>query len=366
MKNRPIIYITVLLWTVTFFSCNQEKSKNDFKGTSQKFQILKQDKKRRIFLNKLLLLVKEIPFKDLNSEIFLPTEVGFDSHKNIYIYDRPEKKIHKLSHKQRFTEFSHMVFKNRSIEGRGPGEVTRLLDFKVYKNHVYLLDEGSNTLIIYSDKGSLIKQIKIKSNKTILLRKLTFSGGMPVLCTYGMHDLFYRCNYKGEIQESFGKYIDRNHMDNILYHQYCVSKPIEQKYFFYLPLYLGIVGFYDGDRLQYVKETIDGRRFPEFLKENIGGAIITRMKGMGSRTVHKYAITQDLILIKSSDMEKRIYYWDFYKVKNFDYMFSIKNPPISNDFDIKENYLVSVNENGIKIFDIKLIIKRIKNSTSRD
>ena len=123
-------------------------------------------------------------------------------------------------------------------------------------------------------------------------------------------------------------------------------------------MYLGIVGCYDGDRLLYVKETIDGQRFPEFLKENINGAIVTRMKGVGIRTVHKHAITQDLILIKSSDMIRRIYYWDFYKVKNFDYMFSIKNPPISNDFDINENYLVNVNENGIKIFDIELIIKR--------
>lgn len=361
MKNRPIIYITILFWMFTFFSCNQKTSKNDFKGHSRKLPILKQDKKKRIFLNNSLLLVKEILSKDLNPELYFPTDVGFDSSKNLYIYDRPVKTIHKLSNKREFSELNHVVFMNRSISGRGPGEVTRLLDFKVYKSHVYLLDEGSNTLIIYSDKGVLIKNLKIRANKPIIFSKFTFFADNPILCTYGSNDLFYQIDNNGRIIKSFGRYIDSNHSDNILYHQFSVSKPIEQKYFFYLPLYLGIVGFYDGDQLQYVKETIDGRRFPEFLKEQIDGSIITRMKGMGSYTVHKYAITQDFILIKSSDLEKRVYYWDFYELKNFNYMFSIKNPPISNDFDIKENYLVSVNEDGIKIFNIELIIKKIKN-----
>lgn len=361
MKNRPIIYITLLFCMVTFFSCNQKKSKSDFKEDSQKLPILKQDKKERIFLNNSLKLVKEIPSEDLNPELFFPTEVGFDSSKNIYIYDRPVKIIHKLSNKGEFSELNHVVFAKRSISGRGPGEVTRLLDFKVYNNQVYLLDEGSNNLIIYSGKGVLIKNLKIQANKPIMFRKFTFWADNPILCTYGSNDLFYQIDNNGKINKSFGRYIDSNHSDNVLYHQYSVSKPIKQKYFFYLPLYLGIVGFYDGEQLQYVKETIDGRRLPEFLQEKTKYGIVTRMKGMGFRTVHKCAITQDFILIKSSDMEKRINYWDFYKVKNFNYMFSIKNPPISNDFDIKDNYLVSVNENGIKIFNIELIIKRIKN-----
>ena len=334
-------------------------SEQNIKESTKDLLILKQTMKKRVFHHGLLALVKETPFEELNPKIFFPTVVCFDSSMNIYIYDNPVRKIHKLSHKQQFTEFSHIVFKNRSIKGRGPGEVSRLLDFKVYKNRIYLLDEASNTLIIYSDKGSLIKQIKIKSNKTILLRKLTFSAEMPVLCTYGMHDLFYRCNYKGEIQESFGKYIDRNHMDNILYHQFYVSGPINRTKFFYFPLYLGFVGFYEGNQLLYSKETIDGRQFPEVLREKRSYGIVKKMKGMAFRTVSKYAINQHFVLIKTSNMVKKINYWDIYKMGNFDYLFSIKNPPDSNDFDMIRNYLVSVNENGVKIFDIKAVIDKV-------
>jgi len=87
------------------------------------------------------------------------------------------------------------------------------------------------------------------------------------------------------------------------------------------------------------------------------------MKGLPFWTVSKFTQNKDFILIKAVDMEKRIAYWDIYSINNFDYLFSIKNPPKSYDFDVSENILVSVNESELKIFSIKRLrqlVEKIK------
>lgn len=358
MKTKFNFFIFISLILVFSLSCDKKISKNRYKKFRKDFVILKQSNKKRVFSNNLLVLIKEVKFRNLKEEIYLPSYVAFDSSNNIYIFDRKRYKIHKLLFKKGFSKLEQKIFQNKSLRGKGPGEISRLLDFKIYNKRLYLLDEGTNTLIVYSDKGELMKNIKVKENRTLLFRKFTFSGDDPILCVYGNKDLFYRIDLNGKIIKSFGSYVDKNYSENILYHQYSVSKPVNNKCFYYLPLYLGFVGLYENGELKFVKETMDGRRFPTFIQEEIDGALVTRMKGVGFRTVSKYAITKKIILIKSLDMEKKVAYWDFYTVKNFNYIISIKNPPVSYCFDINGNYLVSANEDGIKIFNIESIIKR--------
>lgn len=372
MKIKLLNYIIVFFVLVSFVSCGKEKKSegikspdvkkvSDIQKTSDvkkvsdaKIQVLKQSKTKRIFRDDLMVLVKEIPFKDLKSEIFRPTEVNFDSDKNIYIFDSAETKIHKLYNKGNFSGFTQSVFKNRSLKGQGPGEVGRLADFKVYKKRVYLLDGISNSLIVYSDNGELIKTFKHMSVGSVMFQKFTFLNDNPLMCAYRKEDIFFLLGDEGKVKSSFGRYIYNKYPDNVLYHQYYVSKPVNGRYY-YFPLSLGIAGSYNANKLEYAKETIDGRQFPEFKK--IGNATMLKSTLW---TVYKYAVNKDLLLIKSFDIKKKTKNWDFYKFDNFDYIFSVKNPPKSSSFDIKDNYLVSVSEDGVKIYDISPIIKMIK------
>ena len=357
--KRLVAICFLIFASCLFFYCDRSNKDVKDKGSKMKYVFLKQSKKQRIFLRNSLVLKKEIKFGDLKEEIYSPIEIEFDSKKDIYIFDGKTGKIHKIEFGKDFSDYNDFVFLNRSLKGKGPGEVSRLLDFKVYNHRVYLLDGGANSLIIYSDNGRLIKHIKVQTRGDVLLfSKFTFLNNKPLLCVYSSKKLFYQIDESGKILKSFGKYIDKSYPDNVLYHQYSVSKPIESDGFYYMPLYLGFVGFYKGNNLEFVKETMDGRRFPRFLKEEIGGAIVTRLKGARFMTVSAYATTKKLILIKSVNMKSEEVYWDFYKIKDFDYMFSIKNPPPSYDFDTIDNYLVISSEDSLKIFDISSIVKR--------
>ncbi len=354
--KKIVAIVFMIITTFLFFHCNRSNKGIRENDNEVKLTFLKQSKQQRIFLKKSLILKKRIEFKDLKEDIYVPVEIEFDSKRNVYIFDNKTSKIHKIEFKNDFSDYNDFVFLNKSLRGKGPGEVSRLLDFKVFNNRVYLLDGGTNSLIIYSDKGELIKNIKAQTKG--LFSKFTFLNNNPLLCVYGSNHLFYQVDENGKIFKSFGKYIDSNYKDNVLYHQYSVSKPIESDSFYYMPLYLGFVGLYKGDKLKFVKETIDGRKFPKFVKEEIGGAIVTRLKGLRFMTVCEYSTTNKFILIKSYNMEKEEVYWDFYKIKDFDYMFSIENPPSAYDFDIIDYYLVTSNDDFIEIYDIQSIIDR--------
>ena len=352
MKRKFVYFLIISILLIITLSCKNKNSKDKIKKSQLKYKILKHQKKKRIFFKNSLQLKKEIKFNSLKEEIYFPIGIRVQSLRSIYIFDGKAYKLHKLSLNEDFSKIKQTVFSGKSIRGKGPGEVSRLLDFKIYKNRIYLLDGGTNSLIIYSENGSLVKTLKVKNNRGLVFMKFTFFNDVPLLCVYGMGDLFYLINYKGEVLKSFGGYIDKRYSENILYHQYSVSLPFHKKYFYYLPLYLGFVGIYENEKLKFVKETIGGERFPEFIQEEINGAIVTKMKGLGFRTASKYALGENFVVIKSIDMEKKIAYWDFYTIDSFDYLFSIKNPPLSYDFDAKKDYIVSVNEEGVKIFKI--------------
>jgi hypothetical protein len=252
-----------------------------------------------------------------------------------------------------------MLIGKRSIEGQGPGEISKVSDIKFFKDKIYFIDAGSNLIKIFNQNGKHHKDIRIIGTN-LLFRKISFIGDNLLLGVFGVDDMFSECTMNGVLIRKFGEYIDKNYQRNMIYHQYRLSQPFESTKFYYLPLFLGFVGLYDKGELVFAKETIDGEKKPRVLVERTNHSVTKRMKGVPFRTVSKSALNKDFILIKAIDMEKKIAYWDIYSINDFDYLFSIKNPPKSYDFDISGNILVSVSESDLKIFSIKKLKQLVK------
>ena len=333
------------------------KENSNLKRLKESISIEKQKTSERTYISGLLELKKSLKYEKLQTIIYKPSIIALDTNKNIYIFDSPVMQIHKISLTKDFDKYKQIVFK--TMKGQGPGEIGRLSDFKIYKNKLYLIDKISNSIKIYSNNGSLIKDIRIKSNLSLILEKITFSDEKPIICTYANDFLFHKCNIDGNVLKNFGNYIDKTN-NEIIYHQYSVSNSVNKNEFYYFPLYLGFVGVYKDCKLLFAKETIDGVKSPRVINEKIGDSRTSRMSGMSLMTVYDFAIHEEFIIIKVVDMVKKKSYWDIYTPDTFNYLFSLKNPPKVYDFVVKENILVCAEEEVLNIYNIKNLIEKIR------
>ncbi|HZX10198.1 MAG TPA: hypothetical protein VFG01_04555 [Acidobacteriota bacterium] len=368
-KSSIFLFVILICWLGLAINCKKEETQSNstnFESFKVIFSenILKQKKSDREFSSSHLELIKEINIENLEKPLYRPVYLRFDEKGCLYTLDFFEFLIHKFSSSSNWEHYNHSFFgKGR---GQGPGEFSRVLDFKIFKDEVYLVDEGTGSIEVYSTDGIYKKRISLSNH--MVPRKITIQDSRIIVQSLIPEGpLFFVYDLYGESIFSFGELINKSNVENTVYHDNELSNSFSGDCFYYLPRFFGYVCLYKGDRLAAARETIDGL---EIGKKNVPVKKII-MKNAIARTVNKkyetvllHSLYNDFILIKTFDYVKKNAFWDIYDLQNFEYIISIRNPPPSASFAMYRNYLavLSDTETGskIEIFDISEVLREAR------
>ena len=367
-KYNSLFAILLIFWGVRASACQNENDLLPSKDAEQQNlglseNILTQKTSKRQFSSNTLELITQINFETLDKPPFRPGYLAFDEKGALYTVDFSDFYIHKFSPFKEWMQFKHSYF-GKGI-GQGPGELSRVLDFKIFKYEIYLVDEGTGSIEVYSTDGTYKKRIKLSNH--LIPRKITLQDDKIIVESSAMNEpLLFVYDLSGNLIFAFGKLINKTNKKNPIYEDNALSDSFSGNCFYYLPRFLGFVGMYRGDKLVMARETIDGL---EAGKKNVP-IDKTVMKGVRAQTVSKkyetvllHALHKDFILIKAYDYEQKKSFWDIYTLSEFDYLMSIVNPPKSQYFAIHGNYLAALAEteigSEIRIFDMTKLINEI-------
>jgi len=322
-------------------------------------EILPQEKKKRQFSESEPVLIKEINLDELKNPPYRISFLKFDENGSLFMLDYRQGLIYKITFSSDWKNFQHSIF-GKGI-GQGPGEVSQVLDFKIFNGDIYVVDEGKGAIEIYTTDGAYKTSLKMRNLVPTRLTVLKDSLVMEALVS--ADHLFYLFDLSGNFKSSFGEYIEQREKENNVYQDNSLSESFSEKYFYYLPRLFGFVALYDGDKLVMVKETIDGikkgsRNMP--VVENIKG-IIVRKADRKFQTVSEYSLSDKYLLIRAYDYEEKESYWDIYEAKTFDYLLSVKNEPSASYFALYGNVIAALleTEEGTKlqIYDLGQVLK---------
>ncbi|MCP2520993.1 hypothetical protein NLC26_03455 [Candidatus Aminicenantes bacterium AC-708-M15] len=365
-KQKVFIVFVLILWSLLVIKCRDENnglySNNKLPTYNFPQNLLSQRIKERKLSSNTLRLVAEIDLEKL--KVYNPAYLKFDIRGSLYTIDFSEFLIHKFSPAPDWKNYKYMFFGKG--KGQGPGELSQVLDFKIFKNELFLVDEGTGSIEVYSTDGSYIKRINLSNN--VIPRKITIQKNRLIVESSLIPEkpLFYIYDFSGNMISSFGELISEKNL-NPVYLDNKLSESFYRNRFYYLPRFLGYIALYEGRHLLMVKETIDGikkGRLNTPVEKVIMKNIIAKTVIKKYATVVNYALHKDFILIKAYDYKNKIVFWDIYELNNFDYLMSIKNPPKSVEFAIYKDYIavLGYTETGskIEIFDMREILKEIK------
>ena len=322
-------------------------------------EILPQEKKKRQFSESEPVLIKEINLDELKNPPYRISFLKFDENGSLFMLDYRQGLIYKITFSSDWKNFQHSIF-GKGI-GQGPGEVSQVLDFKIFNGDIYVVDEGKGAIEIYTTDGAYKTSLKMRNLVPTRLTVLKDSLVMEALVS--ADHLFYLFDLSGNFKSSFGEYIEQREKENNVYQDNSLSESFSEKYFYYLPRLFGFVALYDGDKLVMVKETIDGikkgsRNMP--VVENIKG-IIVRKADRKFQTVSEYSLSDKYLLIRAYDYEEKESYWDIYEAKTFDYLLSVKNEPSASYFALYGNVIAALLEteegNKLQIYDLGQVLK---------
>ncbi|MDD8021069.1 MAG: hypothetical protein PHU81_07820 [Acidobacteriota bacterium] len=322
-------------------------------------EMLPQEKKKRQFSESEPALIKEINLDELKNPPYRISFLKFDENGSLFMLDYRQGLIYKITFSSDWKNFQHSFF-GKGI-GQGPGEVSQVLDFKIFNGDIYVVDEGKGAIEIYTTDGAYKTSLKtrnlVPTRLTVLKDSLVMESRAPA------DYLFYLFDLSGNFKYSFGEYLEKRGKENTAYQDNELSESFSEKYFYYLPRLFGFVALYDGDKLVMVKETIDGikkgsRNMP--VVENISGMIIRRADRK-FQTVSEYSLSDKYLLIRAYDYEEKESYWDIYEAKTFDYLLSVKNEPSSSYFALFGNIVATLLETKegtkLQIYDLSQVLK---------
>ncbi|MBE0461427.1 MAG: hypothetical protein IBX60_07320 [Candidatus Aminicenantes bacterium] len=367
-KGNALIAVILIFWASLAMSCQKidRRLSSTNAGTSTlspSENILSQKRSEREFSSNTLELVAEINLENLERPCYKPTFLKFDEKGDLYTVDFSEFLIHKFTPFHDWTNCKHSFFGKGT--GQGPGELSRVLDFKIFKDEVYLVDETTGSIELYATDGTYKKRIVLSNH--LVPRRMTVQDKRIIVESLAPNGpLFFVYDLSGNMIFSFGELIDKTNVENSIYQDNELSDSFSGNRFYYLPRFLGFVGLYEGDRLVMAKETVDGLKIG---KKNVPvekapmKGVIVRTMSKKYETVLLHALHKDFILIKTYDYEKKRTFWDIYDLYNFNYLMSVKNPPISQFFAIHEDYLALLidTETGskIQIIDMRKVLEEI-------
>ncbi|MFZ5517090.1 MAG: 6-bladed beta-propeller [Candidatus Zhuqueibacterota bacterium] len=369
MKKKPmytILFLFIILLLLAIV-CSKNKEKTEkkvdhFLEANRKILIKTQLKYKREFFAVSLDSLISINLENLENVLYIPLFCRFDDDGNLFLMDRTTFQIHKFSTNNNWTNYIHSVFGNG--KGEGPGEFMNPTDFKVFKNRLFITDQQTGAIEIYSTDGNYLKRITTEARADYILpyqiapvnenRIIIERRGYPV------ENLFYICDYNGKIIKGFGKYIDNSNLNNAVYHDNKITALFKGSYFYYLPYYLGFVGLYKDDNLLFARQTVDGLQKLEVVTKKIRDGVVARKLDRKFETAVRHAINEDYIIIQAYDREKKLFFYDIYSLMNFDYIFSVSNFPKTNDFDTKGNLLACTLYNSLNIYNIEKVNSLIR------
>lgn len=344
-KNTILIILVVAIISYLFFTCSKKNQSID--DNSYIINILEQKNKKRLYWDDSLNLLIKIDFEN---KIYIPGFCKVDEAGNIYIFDRSTGYIHKFSEIKNNNYFHTFFGKGK---GQGPGELSDPKDFNIYKNKIYIVDPANGCIEVYSTEGINLERIKLNNHLTpgkiiILNNKLLVEP-----YTYAGKDLFYLYDDLGNLISSFGKYIDNTNIYNGVYHDNDILK-ISENCFYYLPRYLGFVGFYKDDSLIFAKTTIDGLKKPEAMtnKKVMKGVYISKIK-KSFYTAASSACNSQYLIIQAFDVKEQKEFYDLYTIESFQYLKTINNIPYLLYFDMNDELFTGVDDTCMYVWSVK-------------
>lgn len=325
-------------------------------------QIISQGKNKRVYSSRNPELVAEINFEELKSPPFKPSYLHFDKNGALYTLDFYQYLIHKFIPSPDWKHFQHVYFGKG--HGQGPGEFSQVLDFKIYLDNIYILDEGKGAIEVYSTDGSYKGMVRL--NNGLIPRKITFFNSKMIVETMlPDRPLFHAYDLNGNFLYSFGEYIEKKNQENKIYHDNYLSDCFSGNCFYYLPRFFGFAALYQDNKLIMVKETVDGLlkgKENEAIEKVLAKGISAKTVKKKYETVYDFSLYGSLILIRAYDYENKKSFLDLYSSKDFDYLLTINNPQgMWGSFAVGEGIFAVLREtesgSKLQIYDISEIIK---------
>jgi len=331
----------------------------DIYGEKRKVSILttQQPKERKYFKSPPVLKNKISLEGDGDNLLYKPNFCCFDDYGSIYTLDYSTYMIHKFSPIPGTNKYKHIYFGKE--KGQGPGELMHPLDMKIHNKYIYFADVDKGCIVEYDIDGNFLKDIRLSDQ--IRPAKLIISdNNFIVEPRLELSQLFHVYDLKGRLRTKFGKYIDPKHKHDGVYHDNYIIKYKDDK-FFYIPLYLGIMGMYSNRTLINKKETIDGLKIVKTIHKEV-------LKDTWVRKIEKKYITAnavgcngEFLLIISIELNKKKNKWfcDLYAASNMHYLGSIKNVATSY-LSLRGDLISFISGTYLYIYDLSNIYKEAK------
>lgn len=373
--RRQILTILILLFSFLFpiraeVLSNKKEVPGELIISKEIVTIYPQRKEKRVFSSSEPALLAEFDLDKLDNPPLHPTFVKFDQNGLLYFYDFKAGLIHKIKVSGDYKKIDHSVI-GKGL-GRGPGEITRLLDFKIFKDRLYLLDEGKGGLEVYSTSGEYINTIRPSNG--YIPRMFTIDESELIIETLvPAETLFYAYDLSGKFKGPFGDYIEKNAKENMVYQDNFLSEMFSGNCFLYMPRFFGFIAMYKDKQPFLVKETIDGLRAGKKnipVNKAVAAGITAQIVQRNMDTVYQYSLFGDILLVRAYDYKEETSFWDIYNVRNLDYLISVRNRPRGSSFAMHGEKVAVLLETdaGFKllIYDIGSIIKEAARNASKD
>jgi len=322
--------------------------------------VVHQKSKKRYYVKNIPKLIKRISLEStFDSTVYKPNFCRFDNSGSVYMIDYSTFYIHKFSPITSTNSYSHSYFGN--VSGEGPGELVRPVDLEIYDGKLFIVDEARGCIVVHTTEGKHVKDIRL-SDYT-MPRKITIISGKMIIepMQYHKNELFHVYDINGKFLYSFGNYIDNKNVNNGIYHDNYILKYSENR-FLYTPLYLGIIGLYEGKKLILAKNTIDGFKEVKTIKKEV-------IKGLYAKKIDKKYITANgvacndkhivLSAVELNYKEGNKWFCDIYDKKNLDYVGSVQLPEYSTFFDIQGNLYAGISKGYLYIFDMTSVLSGV-------
>ncbi len=373
--RRQILTILILLFSFLFpigaeVLSNKKEVPGELIISKEIVTIYPQRKEKRAFSSSEPVLLAEFDLHKLDNPPFQPTFIKFDQNGLLYFYDFKAGLIHKIKVSGDYKKIDHSVI-GKGL-GRGPGEITRLLDFKIFKDKLYLLDEGKGGLEVYSTSGEYVNTIRPSNG--YIPRMFTINESELVIETLvPAESMFYAYDLSGKFKGPFGDYIEKNAKENMVYQDNLLSEMFAGNCFLYMPRFFGFIAMYKDKQPFLVRETIDGlkagkKNIP--LNKSVAAGITAQIVQKNMDTVYQYSLFGDILLVRAYDYKEETSFWDIYDARNLDYLISVKNRPLGSSFAMHGEKVAVLLETdaGFKllIYDIGSIIKEAARKASKD
>jgi hypothetical protein len=240
--NKTLLLFTSLVLVV--ISCSQDDLQKDSKVAEFEPIEFERTIKNIRFEEEELFLEEEI-------ELLAPMSLKFANNR-FYVADNIRGKIYS------FNESWVLQDSITNGEGRGPGELLKILDFEVGKQFVWVIDGNQLSVNKFTLDNNFVSSVTLKKVPT----RLTLSNSDIVILNTGSGGLFSvvdqgSLNHKNE----FGVFVEDQEINFMSLFGHLEERKDEG--FIYIPKYQSSIYYYNSKyEIEFIKNRPDGKEFP--------------------------------------------------------------------------------------------------------